>query len=62
MHKPKFSKRHHDAIAKVMSNMMQDYPHSTIQFVSVLSKMFKADNPAFDAIEFRKACGAWREL
>lgn len=54
----KFSKKHFEAIAKLMKTTTAQSKDETIQ---ALVKLFKEDNPRFSAQRFLKACGTLLE-
>jgi len=51
MKNPMFSKRHYEAIAKVLSENLQRF-----EIVDSLIKIFSEDNERFDPIRFNEAC------
>jgi hypothetical protein len=56
-----FNKRHYEAIAKILSQVLpKDYSAEEakiwVEFKKELSSAFKADNPQFDLGHFHGAC------
>ena len=49
-----FTKRHYEAIAKVINEMVSDNENTIELVVYRLEQVFKKDNPFFDERRFRK--------
>lgn len=50
-----FSKRHYEVVANVLS-VSKDERLTILGLQALLTRMFTADNPRFDAERFNKAC------